>query len=227
MRVDPTANAFARLTLAGASSASIHDLLAVGLAKREADLELAEAEARRIVGSGASWIRVRDISAAELQGQGMSAFEAWRCLAWMEIGRRLATANKGMANSIEGPEDVAHLFQHLRNEKKEHFGVVLLDAKNSVLRTTVVHIGSLTASIVSPREVFREAIRDGAASIIAVHNHPSGDPTPSREDIAVTRQLVQVGELLDIPLLDHVILGDGVVPEREFCSLQREGVIHG
>ncbi len=197
------------------------------MARREADLELAEAEARRIIGSGASWSRVRDVSAAELQGQGMSAFEAWRCLAWMEIGRRLATSNKGMATTIEGPEDVAELFRHLRNEKREHFGVVLLDAKNAVLRTTVVHIGSLTASIVGPREVFREAIRDGAASIIAVHNHPSGDPTPSREDLSVTRELAQAGRLLDIPLLDHVILGDGVVPEREFRSLQREGLIHG
>ncbi|MCX7798986.1 MAG: DNA repair protein RadC [Fimbriimonadales bacterium] len=218
-------NAFLRVTQSGVAAAAIHDLLALGLARREEDLQLAEQEARNLVGAGTSWVRVRDLSPAELKGQGMSTFESWRCLAWMEIGRRLAEANRGVSASIDGPEDVAELFKHLRSEKKEHFGVVLLDAKNTVLRTTIVHVGSLTASIVSPREVFREAIREGAASIIAVHNHPSGDPTPSREDVSVTRQLAQVGRLLDIPLLDHVILGDGALPEREFVSLQRQGVI--
>jgi DNA repair protein RadC len=226
VNLGPT-NAYSRVTQSGVSAAAIHDLLALGLARREEDLQLAEQEARHLVGSGTSWIRVRDLSPAELRAQGMTAFESWRCLAWMEIGRRLAEANRGTPTSIGGPEDVAELFKHLRGEKKEHFGVVLLDAKNTVLRTTIVHVGSLTASIVSPREVFREAIREGAASIIAVHNHPSGDPTPSREDVNVTRQLAQVGRLLDIPLLDHVILGDASLPEREFVSLQREGAIHG
>lgn len=224
MNLGPT-NAYIRVTQAGVGAAALHDLLAVGLARREEDLQLAELEARDLIGSGTSWVRVRDLSPAELRGQGMSSFESWRCLAWMEIGRRLAEANRGIQTSIEGPEGVAHLFRHLRNEKKEHFGVALLNSKNAVLRTTIVHVGSLTASIVSPREVFREAIREGAASIIAFHNHPSGDPTPSREDISVTRQLAQVGRLLEIPLLDHVILGDGAVPEREFVSLRRLGVI--
>src|SRR5262249_42746108 len=92
-------------------------------------------------------------------------------------------------------------------EKREHFYAILLDSANHVMRKALIHIGTLTMSIVGPREIFREAVREGASSIIVAHNHPSGDPTPSPEDIESTKQLVQVGKLLDIPVLDHVIIG--------------------
>ena len=91
--------------------------------------------------------------------------------------------------------------------KKEHFKIVMLDTKNQIIATEEVSIGNLNSSIVHPREVYKEAIKRSSASIILVHNHPSGDPTPSKEDINITRRLVECGELLGIRVLDHVIIG--------------------
>jgi len=103
----------------------------------------------------------------------------------------------------------------------EHFVAVLVDAKNQVRRVCTVHIGTLTMSIVCPRDVFREAVKEGAAGVIVAHNHPSGDPTPSPEDVDITQKLVEAGKLLAIPLLDHVVIGD-----RAFVSLRERGIIH-
>jgi DNA repair protein RadC len=118
-------------------------------------------------------------------------------------------AGKGEVEVIEDPSDVACILDFLVNEKREHFYAVLLNSANEVMRKALIHIGTLTMSIVGPREIFREAIREGASTMIVAHNHPSGDPTPSPEDIEVTKQLVQAGKLLDIPVLDHVIIGRG------------------
>jgi DNA repair protein RadC len=100
----------------------------------------------------------------------------------------------------------------------EHFGIVLLDAKHRVIRTTVVAVGTLNSTIVEPRDVFREAMLGAAAAIVVFHNHPSGDPSPSPDDIALTRRLAAVGELIGIPLVDHIVLGDA-----KYCSLKELG----
>jgi DNA repair protein RadC len=100
----------------------------------------------------------------------------------------------------------------------EQFGVVLLDTKHRVLRTTVLSVGTLDASIVHPREVFRAAASAGAAALVLFHNHPSGDPTPSEDEVALTKRLVRAGDLMGIPVLDHVI-----VAENRFCSLKDRG----
>jgi DNA repair protein RadC len=112
------------------------------------------------------------------------------------------------------------LYPQLRCQKKEHLTTLHLDTKNQVLREEVVSIGSLNANIVHPREVFKSALLESAASVILTHNHPSGDPTPSREDINVTRKLVDGGKILGIDVLDHVIIGEG-----KFVSLKDEGYI--
>jgi DNA repair protein RadC len=118
--------------------------------------------------------------------------------------------------AIRGPDDVAELVgAKLRGEKREHFLVILLNARHEVMGTETISIGSLNASIVHPREVFRPAIIESAASLVLVHNHPSGDPEPSEEDLSITRRLVQTGELLGIGILDHVIIAArGVVSLR-------------
>ena len=122
---------------------------------------------------------------------------------------------------IHGPEDAYYFMKDkLEKEQKEHFGVILLTTKNGIIGYRDVSIGSLSASIVHPREVFFEAITAHAASIICVHNHPSGDPNPSREDLAVTDRLVKAGRVLDIPVLDHIIIGAG-----RFISLKVKGII--
>ena len=117
---------------------------------------------------------------------------------------------------IRGPDDVvAFLGRKLRREKREHFLVLLLNARHEVAGKDTISIGSLNASIVHPREVFKPAVLASAASIILVHNHPSGDPEPSEEDLAITKRLVEAGELLGIGVLDHVIVAErGIVSFR-------------
>lgn len=109
---------------------------------------------------------------------------------------------------IRGPDDVVRLLPKLRREKCEQFTVLLLNARHESIGIETVSVGSLNASIVHPREVFRPAIVHSAASIVLVHNHPSGDPEPSEEDLSITKRLVQVGELVGISVLDHVIIAD-------------------
>lgn len=117
---------------------------------------------------------------------------------------------------IRGPEDVvAVIGRRLRKEQREHFLVLLLNARHEVLGKETISIGSLNASIVHPREVFKPAVLASAASLVLVHNHPSGDPEPSEEDVAISKRLVQAGELLGISVLDHVVIASrGVVSLR-------------
>lgn len=123
--------------------------------------------------------------------------------------------------AVRGPDDVVvYVGRFLRREKREHFLVLLLNARHEVERRETVSIGSLNASIVHPREVFRPAVLHAAASVVLVHNHPSGDPEPSDEDISITKRLVQVGELLGIGVLDHVIIAT-----RGVVSLRARGVM--
>jgi len=129
----------------------------------------------------------------------------------LELGRRLATRDPGSGGArIRGPEDVYRLVGPvLRDLPHEEFHVLLLGAQHRVREQLLVTRGILDASLIHPREVFRPAIRAGAAAVIVVHNHPSGDPTPSAEDRQVTRQLREAGRTVGIPLLDHLVVGDG------------------
>jgi len=203
----------------GVAAASPVDLLALGLARREEDVD--DVAARAILQELGSIVRLNDLSNDSLRDHaGLTSFEAFRVQALLELGRRSQSAGKGTRTTIESPEDVCELFDHLRQEKREHFVAIYLDSKSHILRSLTIHIGTVNASLVGPREVFREAVREGAVSLIVAHNHPSGDPTPSPEDIAVTKRLKEVGDLLDVRLLDHVILGD-----RKFVSLRNLGFI--
>ena len=121
---------------------------------------------------------------------------------------------------IRGPGEVAKLFMdEMRHYDREHFKAVLLNTKNQVLRIVTVSIGSLNASIVHPREIFKPAISASAASIILVHNHPTGDPSPSKEDVEFTRRFAKCGDLMGIQLLDHIIIGSG-----RYRSLKESGI---
>lgn len=140
---------------------------------------------------------------------GIGLAKAATIVAAVELGRRLSTRAAQKTEKIEGPEDAArYMMPMLRYEQKEHFLVMLLDVRNRVIATSTISVGGLTSSIAHPREVFREAIRHSAAALILVHNHPSGDPSPSREDIQLTRQMMKAGEVMGIPVLDHIILAN-------------------
>ena len=146
-----------------------------------------------------------------LQVSGIGLARAAALVAAFELGRRACRPGPSGA-AINGPEDVLAQVRDLSGARREHFVVLLLNARHEVQRREVVSIGSLNASIVHPREVFLPAILQSAASVVLVHNHPSGDPEPSEEDLSITRRLVQVGELIGIEVLDHVIVATrGVV----------------
>ena len=142
--------------------------------------------------------------------KGLGQAKAATVLAALEIGRRIASAKPIEKIHLSCPQDVADfLMPRLRYAAKEQFVVILLNNKNKVIETEVVSEGSLSSSIVHPREVFAPAILHHAAAIMVAHNHPSGDPKPSIEDEEVTRQLLRSGKVLGIPMIDHVIIGDG------------------
>ena len=142
--------------------------------------------------------------------KGLGQAKAATVLAALEIGRRIASAKPLEKIHLSCPQDVANfLMPRLRYAAKEQFVVILLNSKNKVIGTEVVSEGSLSSSIVHPREVYAPAILHHAAAIMVAHNHPSGDPKPSFEDEEVTRMLSRSGKVLGIPMIDHVIIGDG------------------
>jgi DNA repair protein RadC len=210
-----------KLRNVGASAMSPVELLAIAIVNDESDADSAILRARDILQFAGG---IRALASAPPttfeEHAGLSGLRLNQLFALLELGRRTVEAGRGERQEIKGPDDVYDRFLHLRDERKEHFCAVLVDAKNRVIRDQVVHIGTVSASVVGVKEFFKEAVREGAAAIIAVHNHPSGDPTPSREDFEVTRVLAEAGRLLEIPLLDHVIVG-----ETEFRSMQRLGAI--
>ena len=141
--------------------------------------------------------------------RGIGAARAAQLLAAVELGRRTVAQGSRARPQMTSPRSVAeYLMPQYGNRRVEQFGVLLLDTKHRVLRSTVLSIGTLDASIVHPREVFREAVAGGAAKIVLFHNHPSGDPEPSREDTHLTERLIAAGVLMGIDVIDHVILGD-------------------
>lgn len=157
--------------------------------------------------------------AALCQRRGIGPAKATRLLAAIEIGRRLAAEPLERGAPVLKPGDVhGHFHAHLRDALQEEFHVLLLDGRHRLIRATLITRGTLTASLVHPREVFREALREAAAAVVLVHNHPSGDPTPSNEDRQLTERLVHAGELLGIPVLDHVVVADA-----GFSSLRELG----
>ena len=152
-----------------------------------------------------------DISPEELKSiRGIGNATSCRILAAVELGRRISSSRGDEKIRIGCPDDVAlMLMEELRLEKQECLIILLLNVKNEVIGKELISKGGISSSIVDPRDVFRPAIRRGAAGIIAVHNHPSGNPEPSESDILVTKKLVESGELLGIELIDHVIIGNG------------------
>jgi DNA repair protein RadC len=150
---------------------------------------------------------------------GVGPAKAAQLLAALEAGRRTLTPSAQDRLPLRSPRAAAeYLLPAFGSRSTEHFGVVLLDSKYRVLRTTVVAVGTLNSAAVEPREVFREAIIGAAAAIVVFHNHPSGDPTPSHDDEELTRRLRAVGTLVGIELVDHVVLGDA-----RYCSLKEMG----
>lgn len=206
------------------------DHLLAGLLCPGAGGPRARAAARGLAETGADLPRLARMSPRELLRElsgplrgvpGGAERAALRLFCALELGRRVARVDPPPGPIVRGAADLEpHLRGLLDGKLKEVFLVVLLDAKNRPLRTERVSEGCLTWSVVHPREVFAPAVRESAGAVIVAHNHPSGDPTPSPQDIEVTARLVRVGETLGIPLLDHIVVG-----RRRCVSLRAQGLL--
>ena len=153
--------------------------------------------------------------------RGLSEAKACQLLAALELGRRSLSLSPEERVTINSPQDVANLLMgEMAALDQEHLRVVMLNTKNEVLGTQEIYVGNVNSSVVRPAEVIRPAVRENAPSIIIVHNHPSGDPTPSREDVSITQELVAAGKLLGVEVLDHVVIGSG----KRYVSLNEKGL---
>ncbi|KYO64778.1 RadC family protein [Thermovenabulum gondwanense] len=201
-----------RMWTLGAEALNDAELLALILGtgtKSESALMLAQ---RLLKGDGGKkgLEYIYNASLEELSNlKGIGAAKAVKIKAAVEMGRRIAS-NYGVKKIvINSPKDVENLLkEEMRVLEKEHFRVILLDTKNKVISVEEISIGTLDSSIVHPREVFKPAIKRSSSSIILVHNHPSGDPYPSKEDIVITKRLCEAGKLLGIHVVDHIIIGN-------------------
>ncbi|MHB8917806.1 MAG: RadC family protein [Desulfocucumaceae bacterium] len=153
--------------------------------------------------------------------KGMGPVKAAQLKAALEIGRRLASVSESERPTVRGPEDAAAVvMEEMRHLDREHFCALLLNTKHQVVAKETISIGTLNTSVVHPRELFKTAIKRSASAVILVHNHPSGDPTPSREDRDITRRLQEAGSIIGIEVLDHIIIGD-----NKFVSFKDKGMI--
>lgn len=164
------------------------------------------------------------VSTEELEGQkGIGLAKAAQIKAALELARRLARQSLGPRPVIKSPQDAAQLLMgEMSNLDREHFRVINLNTKNQVIAVDTVSIGNLSASLVHPREVFKLPIKRSAASLILVHNHPSGDISPSKEDLKVTQRLIEAGSILGVDVVDHLIFG-----YNKFLSMREKGYIFG
>ena len=170
--------------------------------------------------SGISYLSHAEI--AELtQVKGIGLCKAAQIQAAIELGKRIAASMGDEKIKVESPQVVVDLLmEDMRYLKKEHFKTLILDTKNQIISIENISIGNLNASIVHPREVFNIAIRKSANAVILVHNHPSGDPTPSTEDINITHRLIDAGNIIGIKVLDHIIIGD-----NKYISFKQRNII--
>jgi len=200
-----------RLIDLGAQALSSAELLAILLGSGGLGRTALQIGQSVLAGAGGSLRRIAMQPVATLTSQtGIGVARAATIHAALELGRRMSSESRDNGAPVRSPRDVVELFAaRLEDLPVEEFHVAVLDSQHRLERDIMVTRGILNSSLVHPREVFREAIAERAAAIILVHNHPSGDPTPSADDRVVTEQLVAAGRLLDIPVHDHVIVGRG------------------
>lgn len=200
-----------RLRALGAQALTTTELLALLIGTGGAGHSASDSAQQIIHRAGGSLRRLVQMPVATLTAvHGLGEAKALAIHAALEVGRRLAAESTDEGEPLRGPRDVWRYYApRLEALTVEEFHVAVLDAQHRLERDVLVSRGILNSSLVHPREVFREAIAERAASIVLVHNHPSGDPTPSSDDRAITSQLVAAGRLLDIPIHDHVVIGRG------------------
>jgi DNA repair protein RadC len=212
-----------RLLHYGAGALSSGELLAIILRTGVRDENVIRV-AQRLLASFGNLAGLAQANTAELMSEkGLGPAKVAQLKAALELGRRMLIQSPDERPQVRSPADAANLvMSEMALLEQENLRVMLLDTKNRVLDTPTIYVGSLNTSLIRVGELFREAIRANCASLIVLHNHPSGDPTPSPEDVAVTRQIVEAGKLLDVEVLDHLIIG-----QQRFVSLKERGLGFG
>lgn len=205
----------------GASALSDNELLAAILrsgSREETSLELASKLLKYTEEGGL--LGLWEMSAADLLSiRGIGKVKAVQMQCVLELSKRIASASAKKKLAMNNPQTIADYYMELlRHEQQEMFYAIMLNGSNGFIKECFISKGTVNASLASPREVFIEALKCQAVYLILLHNHPSGDPTPSREDIQTTRQFQQAGMLLDMPLIDHIIIGD-----HQYYSLRSHG----
>ena len=210
-----------RLQKFGIEALSAQEILALILGRGVAG-ESVMVTAQRLLSRFGSLKGIAGASVEELsQVKGIGVAKGSQIKAAFELANRVeGYSEAGNKPLVKTPEDVVGLVRgRLKGKKKEHFLALLLDTRNQLIKVAEISVGSLDSSLVHPREVFKEAISATAASVIFVHNHPSGDPTASEDDIKLTKRLAEAGEIVGIDVLDHIIISD-----KNYLSLKREGL---
>ena len=210
-----------RLQKLGVDALSAQEILALILG-RGISGESVMVTAQRLLSQFSNLKGIASASVEEMsQVKGIGLAKASQIKAAFELANRLENyAKAGDKLLVKTPEEVVNLVRsRLQDKKKEYFLAILLDTRNRLIKVSEISVGSLDSSIVHPREVFKEAISASAASVIFAHNHPSGDPTASEDDIELTKRLAEVGEIMGIDVLDHIVIGD-----KKYLSLKREGL---
>jgi DNA repair protein RadC len=209
-----------RLALSGPEALSNAELLAI-LLRTGMEGENVVRLSERILAQHGGLVGLLKISYSDLKNvKGIGPAKAAQLKAAVELGRRIAAASPAEKPTISSPAEAANILMYeMRALDQEVVKVLLLDTRNRLIGQVEVYRGSLNTSMIRVGELFREAIKQSAASIIVAHNHPSGDPSPSPEDVAVTRLMVEAGRLLDIPVHDHLVIG-----QNRFVSLKERGL---
>jgi DNA repair protein RadC len=210
-----------KLARLGASALGDNELLAIVIGSGTAGTGALSLATSLLAACGGLHGLLRTSRDELLRVKGLGGARSAQVLAALEIGRRVMASRPHERRQVVSPRDAAEiLMPEFSARPVEHFGVLLLDTRHRVIRTTVLSIGSLDGASAQPREVFRQALMASAAAVVLFHNHPSGDPQPSGEDVGLTRRMVAAGVLLGIGVIDHVVLGDG-----RYCSLKESGYL--
>lgn len=216
---------YERFIRSGSASCSNAELLAIILrtgTRNESALELSEKILTLHGGSASSLSVLHELTLEDLlRVNGIGQVKAVKILCLAELSRRMAMERASAQLTFASPDSVAQYYmESLRHESQEKTILLLLTSRLTLIREETLSIGSAVCTVLSPRDVFRRALQAGAVNIILLHNHPSGDPAPSEQDRSITRQIAQIGQMMEITLADHIIIGD-----RCYYSMKEQGII--